>query len=367
MVVLRGQHVNPWELRSWEQLEERFEVIVPVAGAGVHDLSGMAVQQRPARTLADLVPSSRGAALAAQLPQNRYRDVESLLRGADVVHAAELSFWFTAQAARLKASLGFRLVTTVWETIPFRSALRFRLARGNREAVLAHTDLFLACTRRAREGLLLEGVDPARVVIAEPGIDLERFGAARSLTPEAAPLVLSPGRLVWEKGHQDVLRAVAALRGGLIEGPRDVRALILGSGPEERALKAYAEDLGLRDAVEFRATVPYDEMPRLYGRASAMALMSLPVRRWEEQFGMVLVEGMAAGLPIVSTTSGAIPEVTAGAATLVPPGDWAGLARELGRSLATTGRVDRDPALLERYSVRAAATRLAAAYDRVLA
>ena len=137
VVVLRGQHVNPWELRSWEQLEERFEVIVPVAGAGVHDLSGMAVQQRPARTLADLVPSSRGAALAARLPQNRYRDVESLLRGADVVHAAELSFWFTAQAARLKASLGFRLVTTVWETIPFRSALRFRLARGNRETTWA--------------------------------------------------------------------------------------------------------------------------------------------------------------------------------------------------------------------------------------
>lgn len=366
VVVLRGQQVNPWELRSWEHLAERFDVVVPVGRGHVHDLSGMQLTRLPLRTRADLVPTRRASGLAARLPQNGYRGFEDALAGAAIVHGAELSYWFTAQAARLKRRLGFRLVTTVWETIPFRSALRYRLARDNRTVVLEQTDLFLACTERARTSLLLEGVADDRIVVAEPGIDLGRFGAARAMVEDDRPLVLSPGRLVWEKGHQDVLRALAALRSGLVASDGTPwHGLVLGSGPEERRLRAYAHDLGLGDAVEFQATVPYDEMPALYGRARAMALMSLPTRRWEEQFGMVLTEAMAAGLPVVTTDSGAIPEVVGEGAEVLAAGDWLGLARALTR-LPQAGRADRDVARLARFSTAAAAARLEAAYARLL-
>jgi glycosyltransferase involved in cell wall biosynthesis len=132
--------------------------------------------------------------------------------------------------------------------------------------------------------------------------------------------VLSAGRLVWEKGHQDVLRAVAALRQGIGVPPRpDIRLLIVGDGPEGKRLRAYADELGLAGAVEFRATVPYDEMPALYAGASALVLASLPSKAWEEQFGMVLIEAMASGTPVVAADRGALPETCGGAALLVDP------------------------------------------------
>jgi len=76
-------------------------------------------------------------------------------------------------------------------------------------------------------------------------------------------VVLSPGRLVWEKGHQDVLRAVAALRDGLIPGSEETplpRVMIVGRGAEEERLRSYARELGLADRVEI-AAAGYDEMP----------------------------------------------------------------------------------------------------------
>jgi glycosyltransferase involved in cell wall biosynthesis len=179
--------------------------------------------------------------------------------------------------------------------------------------------------------------------------------------------VLAPGRHVWEKGHQDVLRAVAALAAGVAGERRDdVRVLVVGRGPEEDRLRAYAEDLGIGARVEIRPFVDYDAMPGVYASAAAMVLASIPIMHWEEQFGMVLAEGMAAGLPIVASTSGAIPEVVGPQAHPVAPGDWLGLAHTLGEVLADPRRVAYDPERLERFSVGAAADRLAAAYDDLL-
>ena len=96
-------------------------------------------------------------------------------------------------------------------------------------------------------------------------------------------MIVSPGRLVWEKGHYDVIRAVAVLA----ERGRDVRLAIVGAGPERARLLRYADDLGVGDRVEIR-TVPYDEMPAVFGSASCVVLASLPIPSWEEQFGLVL-------------------------------------------------------------------------------
>ncbi len=108
-------------------------------------------------------------------------------------------------------------------------------------------------------------------------------------------------------------------------------------------------------------------MPAMYGQSTAMVLASIPTRSWEEQFGMVLVEAMAAGLLIVTTSSGAIPEVVGPKATLVAAGDWVGIAQALtdGPLRAPGQRVSYERASLERLGVDAAAVRIAAAYDSV--
>jgi glycosyltransferase involved in cell wall biosynthesis len=359
VVLLRGHNVNVWDLRPLERLTGEYDLSVLLTGSNVHRVEGLGLPIVPARTPRDSLPGGRAAGAAAYAVGERYLGLRDLLAGAEIVHAAEIGTWFSAQAARLRERLGFKLVLTVWETIPWRDTYRWPRERGYRRAVLPRADLCLAATERARDALLLEGVPAERVVVSPPGIDLERFGAVSHAGPEG--LFMSAGRLVWEKGHQDFLRALAALRQGIgVAAVPEARGMVVGDGPEAGRLRAYADELGIADAVEFRATVPYDEMPALYARASALVLASLPTKGWEEQFGMVLVEAQATGTPVVACASGAIPEVLAGAGTLVEPGDWRGLAR----AMASAG--DAHVGALERFSIDAAAERIGAAYARVL-
>lgn len=373
VVLLRGHNVNAWDLRPFEPLAGRYEFEVLLTGSNLHRVDGLGMRQVPTPSPRDWLPGpglvSGGAAYVLG---ERYLGLEQRLTGASLVHAAEIGSWFSAQAADLKAKLGFKLVLTVWETLPFGTALRWPRERRYRRSVLPAADLLLAATERARDGLLLEGVDPARIVVCPPGIDTDHFSARDGAAASAeGHTLLTAGRLVWEKGHHDVLRALAALRNG-IGGPArpDVRLLVVGSGPEEAKLKGHARDLGLGGHVEFRPTVPYAEMPALYRQASALVLGSVPVRGWEEQFGMVLAEAMATGTPIVATDTGAIPEVLGDQAPLVPAGDWRGIAAALRAGPLQDPPATRrtyDPDGVRHFSSAAASDRLAAAYDAALA
>ena len=199
------------------------------------------------------------------------------------------------------------------------------------------------------------------------GVDVDRFAAAPTATRHT---IVSPGRLVWEKGHQDVLRAVAAIRRSVVASPvREPRVVIVGRGRERARLQRYAADLGVADLVELRERVPYAQMPDIYAAASCLVLGSIPTWSWEEQFGMVLAEGMAAGLTIVAARSGSIPEVCGPAASYFNPGDWLGLAHELARGPLARDPAHRatpDPERVRHYSAEAQAARLADGYDELL-
>jgi glycosyltransferase involved in cell wall biosynthesis len=369
VVLLRGWSAAPWDLYQYERLASEYRISVLVPRRNLYPLGELALEQRRALTLSDLMPPGPLGRLAVRVAGERFVGLSRQLRGADIVHVAELGNWYSAQAARLKARLGFRLLVSVWETLPLRSAYRNVRTRPYARDVLTAADGLLACTERAREALLLEGAPPERVRVCYPGVQLERFAVAREARPPAdgSHLILSAGRLVWEKGHQDLLRALALLR---LSGRRDVRALIVGAGPEAGRLRALSADLGLEDVVQLRAAVAHGEMASLYAQASCLVLASLPVRFWEEQFGMVLVEAMASHLPIIASTSGAIPEVCGSDADYVAPGDWVGLADALARGpLARAAGARRlpDAERLQRLSVEAASERLRAVYEETLA
>jgi glycosyltransferase involved in cell wall biosynthesis len=362
VVVLRGHHANIGELRSWELLIDRFDVQVVTTARADQTIDGLRVPWVTARTRRARLPRGRLGTLATHAVGDAYVDLESLVRGAAIVHTAELGPWFAAQPARLKREQGYRLVVTVWETIPFRSTFRTARAAANRRLVLAAADLLLPTTKRAGNCLLLEGAPPERIQVVQPGIDVDRFSTAATATGAAEHVIVSPGRLVWEKGHYDVIRALASLRGS-------ARLLIVGAGPERDRLLRYAADLGVGSRVEIR-TVPYDEMPAVFAGASCVVLASLPIPSWEEQFGLVLAEALAAGAPILASASGAIAEVLEGSgAGLFSPGDWVALA-----DLLDAGPLARPPGervhypadVVARYSNSAAAERLIAAYERVL-
>jgi glycosyltransferase involved in cell wall biosynthesis len=387
ILIVRGELVTPWELRPWLDLGEDYEVRCLLTGSNRFAASAE-LSYAEVRSVRDLLPRGALGDVAASVLGNRYLSADEAFAWADIVHAEELGFWFAADAARRRPGARFRLVQTIWETLPMGSVYRNRQARRHRELVLAHTDRFLPTTERAALALRLEGVDPSRIEVCPPGIDTDRFAVPGTERPGSAEhVIVSPGRLVWEKGHQDVLRALALLHRGIV-GARDGTTLrprlkIVGSGAEAGRLRAHADELGIGPHVEIGA-VPYEEMPGLFATASVMVLATqavaaaayhpfdIPRTFWEEQFGMVLAEAMAAGLSIVTTTSGAVPEVLAGAgdgARLIAPGDWVGLASALADgplSRPAAERVAYPPSVIERYSTTAAARRLAAAYARTL-
>jgi glycosyltransferase involved in cell wall biosynthesis len=354
-------------------LSERYAVSFARSRRGWFDTRSLNLDSRGVWTLRDLLPPGRLGDALVRLPGERYLGLRAALAEADIVHSQELGYWYSMQAARLKARLGFRLVLTVWETIPLLDAYRNARTRPYRRAVMAATDLFLAASERARSALLLEGVAPERIRVCPPGVATAPFAAARAQgggEQDAGPLIVSPGRLVWEKGHQDVMRALALLRRGHHGEPLDVRLRIVGTGPDQRRLRSYAQELGIADAVEFLGFVSYDQMPAIHAGATCIVLASLPTWSWEEQFGMVLAEAMAAGTPLVASSSGAIPEVTGGAARLFATGDWPGLAQILSEVIAGPRDEERAAIAARRaqvYSVAAAADRIAAAYEELLA
>lgn len=366
VVILRGHNANVWELRIWERLADEFAVRALVTGSNLHEVGDLGLEVAEIATPRDRIPGGRFAGAAAYALGERYLGLERQLADADIVHAAELGTWFSAQAVSAKPAAA-KLVLTVWETLPFRDTFRWPRERGYRRKVLPALDHCLATTSRARDALLLEGVPADRISVCPPGVDTARF-AGSDAAPTDGHIVLSAGRLVWEKGHQDAIRAVAALKRGLIGPARDdVKLVVVGSGPEEAKLRRYAAEL---DApVEFRPHVPYDEMPRLHRSASALVLASLPVKAWEEQFGMVLAEAMAAGTPIIACDTGAIPEVLDGQGTLVPAGHWRGIAEALvaGPLAGAPGaRTAYSAQRLDDFSLDRAAERIGAVYRHVL-
>lgn len=173
-------------------------------------------------------------------------------------------------------------------------------------------------------GLLREayGVAADRISIARPGFVPPR-GQEVADTP---PLILSVGLLAQRKGHDVLLRALAKLV------DLDWRATIVGRLHEPgtvRLLYALQSDLGLSTRVDIAGEIAQPALDALYGRATLFALAT----RYEG-YGIVFDEAMGHGLPIISTTSGAVPETVApGAGCLVPPDDPEAFAEALRRML----------------------------------
>src|SRR3954453_22603528 len=118
VVLLRGHSANPWGLRPWERLTDRYGVRVLVTGSNAFALDTLALPVEGVRSVRDCLPRGRMGDAATLAVGDRYLGVETALRGADLLPAAEIGVPYSHGPALLREHLGFRLVLTVWETIP---------------------------------------------------------------------------------------------------------------------------------------------------------------------------------------------------------------------------------------------------------
>ena len=207
---------------------------------------------------------------------------------------------------------------------PFRHVDRaFMTAAG---AIIAISDAVRAFHIQA-------GLPARKLVTIHYGLD-SLPDAASELTPAAAgvpdgaPLVLAVGRLIEQKDHATLLAAFARVH----DTQPDARLAILGWGKLEAATRARVDELGLGDVVLLPGRI---EPAAWLARADVFAHTS----RWEG-FGIVLLEAMLAGLPVVATRVSAVPEIVVDGETgiLVEPGDAAAVASSLTALLADPDR-----------------------------
>ena len=161
----------------------------------------------------------------------------------------------------------------------------------------------------------------AKVEVIPFGIDDARWGLVPPPPPGAAPRALFIGRLVKFKGVDILLRA--------LELVPDLRLDIVGSGPEAPRLRTLAQALAVADRVRWFGEQPDEDLPRRMADADFLVLPSVTT---EEMFGLVVLEAMAAGRPVITTAvPSAVREVNVPGVTglEVPLRDVAGLAQAL--------------------------------------
>jgi len=208
-----------------------------------------------------------------------------------------------------------------------------------RRVLLHEAAACVANSEPAAERFIELGAPPTVVFRAPHTTNIAPFHAvARARRPptEGAPVtVLHVGRLIPRKGVDRLVRAIA------VASPKiALRLVVVGAGPEETRLRDLAAQLDVADSVEFRGFVDQPGLPAVYAEADVFAFPTL-----DDPFGIVLLEAMAAGLPVVASPfGGATPDLVEDGRNgfVADPGDtpaWANALVTLARDPDLRGRL----------------------------
>jgi glycogen(starch) synthase len=258
----------------------------------------------------------------------------------DVVHAHD---WMVADATTaVLAAHPLPLVATIHATERGRHQghlpghLSARIDALERSLARAAEEIIVCSTAMAEQVADHLGVQPQRLTVVPNGVRSSEFAEMSPeaiatwrgrLTPEGMPLVVFAGRLEHEKGVHVLLRAVASLQ----SEERALHLAVAGTGTQEEELRRLAATGGLEaGSVVFTGFLDRPDLAALYAAADVVAAPSI-----YEPFGLVALEAMAAGTPVVAARAGGLAEVVEHreSGLLVPVGDEVALAAAIDEVL----------------------------------
>jgi glycosyltransferase involved in cell wall biosynthesis len=289
----------------------------------------------------------------------------------DIIHGnAEEAFFASDIARNFKAGYLFTShANTILETGIVRGMLRPLTFLKNLNSYLLRSSAFKASRvitfSEFSKRLVLKGLRKKkgkRVIVVSPGIDPSWFESKRE-AKGSKDLVLW-GRMEEQKGISELLRALREVAGRI----REVRLHLIGEGNMTKSYRKQAKDLGMQDRVNFHGWMSIDAIQEFIAKC---AVGVFPSR--VESFGLSMAEAMGAGLPIIATRVGALPEFIEDGVTgtLLPPGNIPALYRAIleklenpdrAQALADAGR----ETVRQRFSWDQAAQEMTDIYQAVL-
>jgi len=174
--------------------------------------------------------------------------------------------------------------------------------------IYRHADAIIANSQFTKDLLLGMGVGSEKINLIYPGVDTRMYCPAAKIANlknefdlEDKKVLLTVGRLLERKGHNQVIKALP----GLLTRFPNLIYLIAGTGPQEHALRELSAALGVSNSVHFLGYVNDDMLPSVYNLADIFIMPNLETNSKDiEGFGMVFIEANACGKPVIGGRSG---------------------------------------------------------------
>jgi glycosyltransferase involved in cell wall biosynthesis len=348
LAIVRGYNLNKFQMQTYELLSDNYKITAYTTHNHFFNIDTIKVPIKKLHCLEEYTnpipyPFHSLVIFSFMTGYNHHLfGLENDLKHYDIANVEEVFNGYTFQAITAKKKHDIKVVVNVWENIPFRPACTLpdfipvdmiapKLLDNirARSEVINQADLFIAITERAQQALILEGVSKHKIKVVPMGIDLNTFKPelknqdllSKLGLREDEFIILFIGRLVREKGIYDLLYAAKIIAEDKELNNKNIRFVLVGDGPEKNRLRQQIQKLELSHKILLVGNYPYSEIPKLYNLANIFVLPSLSTRWWQEQFGMVIVEAFASGIPVISTFSGSLPEVVDDAGILIQPND----------------------------------------------
>lgn len=327
IALVRGKFLNAYEMQMYEPLVHRYAMTAFSSLTPIHDSFSFPVVKLPSPMDLPEFPYKMPICNRVFVDAHYLFGLEKNLRGFDIVHTAETYYHYTQQALNAK-KYGYakKVIATVLENIPFNNEGIWGRAAFKKRA-RKELDHIIALSQGTKEALVREGADAKKISVVGFYIDTDKFspGSRWLDTKKKEFTLLFVGRLEEYKGVFDALMAFKQLLLDNKLSSYTLRIQFVGNGSKKQELQKAIRVQGL----ESQSTIMsanYFDMPQVYQQADlCIAPSKTAMRRgrvsWKEQYGMMLLEAQSAGLPIVTTNSGAIAENIADAGILVSEGD----------------------------------------------